>query len=1253
MNCNVGRAVRRLRKGGFASLVTVAAAVVSVIAVRGKALAETTPPTPDPMTWGAPPHAESSSSIGMTATQGSDATPPVEYLFERVYTWEEAGNGSGSGGGISNNPGNSGYAACCVDGAGKPVVAWQDDTSGDYEVYVRRFTGTAWEEVGVGSATGSGISNTEANSFEPAICADSQGRLLVAWAETGKGIYVLRFDGGAWEEVGAGSASGSGIGGEGSPSICVDSSDRPIVAWEDASSGNQEIYVRRFNGAAWDEVGAGSASGGGISNTRRSYDPKVCVDGSGRPVVAWCDTSGWTWAVYVKRFNGISWEEMGVGSASGDGISNTSRSANEPDVCVDAAGSPIVVWKSYRSSGGLVSVAEIYGLRFRGTTWQEVGAGSSTGGGISDTDGNSFSPSICLDGGGRAVVAWVDDASGAREVYAKRFNGTGWEEAGAGSATGGGVSNRGNWAESAAVAPFPPSSAFVAWSDLSDEVYVRSLGTEVLAESGWQTSSEWTDTGLPVNTRYGYRVKARDSAAPPNETEWSEVRWAYTLAEPPTEPFIDRVGTTSIDISPKQGLNPQYTQLAVRIYDGTAFRFLQTIGGRAISGPRESWLALWGRTEIVGLVPGTTYWIDVKARNGDGIETDYGPQCEVATVSDADGDHVYVHARDGSDDFGDGTQWAPWETIQYALDHTHAWDSVCVHVAAGTYYGPVALDGDDELTSLWGGYNPDDWSDRRYETRADREDPTYRTVITGDRNGDGSGEVPCLRFSDIWEAGRISGFVIRSGKGDGPESGGISCYGSSPAIMHNTFADNEADRGGATQCGDGSHPAILHNVFTGNSAVEGGAIYFEESDPTIAHNVMVGNAAFMGGAICSGSASWAAVMQNTICGNSASTGSGICVMDAPLAVANCILHGNTAGDGSQVAISGTFALAVSYCDVEGGEAAVKLGGGATLDYGPGNIDAAPLFAGPAFGDFHLMSRAGRYEPVTGAWVLDGQHSPCIDAGDPASGVGDEPTPNADRINMGAYGGTAHASKSYPTILSIAPGSGPPGTQVTITGAGFGEEQGSGYVLFGFIPAPVVSWSPQQIIVLVPNGLTPGEVNVTVTTDAGVTSDAGTFTAEEPPRATLTATVQLEGYTGSPGAVLELRFVFSDAEGAELARRHVRAAFTHGRDTEEVVIDDLPIDTRIVSCKEPGHFLRRRVDVGGAGSNLTADFTGANQLLGGDLNDDNFVELRDFAQFLRDFGRPDRPQTDINGDGDVDNIEFGYIGLHFFQMGDPE
>jgi len=85
----------------------------------------------------------------------------------------------------------------------------------------------------------------------------------------------------------------------------------------------------------------------------------------------------------------------------------------------------------------------------------------------------------------------------------------------------------------------------------------------------------------------------------------------------------------------------------------------------------------------------------------------------------------------------------------------------------------------------------------------------------------------------------------------------------------------------------------------------------------------------------------------------------------------------------------------------------------TKDAGIGeeNIDTDPLFFDPNNGDYHLLSKRGRYWPEHDIWVLDNVTSPCIDGGDPASDPSNEPMPNGTRVNMGAYGGTCYASMS--------------------------------------------------------------------------------------------------------------------------------------------------------------------------------------------------------------------------------------------------
>jgi autotransporter-associated beta strand protein len=53
-----------------------------------------------------------------------------------------------------------------------------------------------------------------------------------------------------------------------------------------------------------------------------------------------------------------------------------------------------------------------------------------------------------------------------------------------------------------------------------------------LVNSGWSSSTVWTNTGLTAGTTYGYRVKARDTATVQNETSFSTILNAVPTAAP-------------------------------------------------------------------------------------------------------------------------------------------------------------------------------------------------------------------------------------------------------------------------------------------------------------------------------------------------------------------------------------------------------------------------------------------------------------------------------------------------------------------------------------------------------------------------------------------------------------------------------------------------------------------------------------------------------------------------------------------------
>ena len=220
--------------------------------------------------------------------------------------------------------------------------------------------------------------------------------------------------------------------------------------------------------------------------------------------------------------------------------------------------------------------------------------------------------------------------------------------------------------------------------------------------------------------------------------------------------------------------------------------------------------------------------------------------------------------------------------------------------------------------------------------------------------------------------------------------GAIYCWRSSPTISDCIISCNRAGTGfgGGISCVF-SNATMSNCTFTSNWARVGGGIDIIYGSPTVTNCTLAGNVAESVGGIRD---------------------------DENTKVTNCILWGNRdkGGIDESAQIYGSE-MVVNYCCIQGLTGALG---------GIGNIGDDPYFADPCNDDYHLKSQAGRWEPNSQNWVHDGVTSPCIDAGDIDSPVGLETFPNGGRINMGAFGGTAEASKSYfgePVCTTIVAG----------------------------------------------------------------------------------------------------------------------------------------------------------------------------------------------------------------------------------------
>ncbi len=311
---------------------------------------------------------------------GPNSTAPSSDIYVALYDpsanggaggWMALGGSLGSGGISGTGAADHAVIVNVTSGANSgPVVAWLDSSTGTTNVYAKRFNGSAWVEVGTGSASGNGISQSATNVTGLALATDGT-KLAVAWAQPFSGqteIYLRENSGAGWTEL-SGSASSSGVsanaGTSNAPTLAY-FGGALYVAWQDDTSGKSEIYAEKYAGGAWSAAGVGANFAGGVSNTDIAATQPQLSAGGGKLHLLWLDErtdreTGQFTAIFAEQWNGNAFVEELPGDASLRGISPTGGEVISMALDVDAAGHPFVAWAD-RTPG----TAEIY---FRGNTF--------------------------------------------------------------------------------------------------------------------------------------------------------------------------------------------------------------------------------------------------------------------------------------------------------------------------------------------------------------------------------------------------------------------------------------------------------------------------------------------------------------------------------------------------------------------------------------------------------------------------------------------------------------------------------------------------------------------------------------------------------------------------------------------------------------------------------------------------------------------------------------------------------------------
>jgi Bacterial Ig-like domain/Bacterial Ig domain len=298
---------------------------------------------------------------------------------------------------------NGGVNSMALDSNNNPIVTGSESTGSAFHVYVKRWNGTSWDQLGSTYLD----ANTSFNPPNSSIAIDSTDSPIVTWGEndsTSSKVYVKRWNGSAWIQFGATPLNIDSTKNARNPSIAINSSDFPVVTWEESDSNHFNIYVKRWNGTSWVQFESSSLN---IDPTKDAQNPSIALNSSGNPIISWDEFGVGSFNVYVKRWNGTSWVQIGPTFLD----VNTDQAASKSSVKVNSSGNPIVSWNE--DDGASYNV---YVKSWNGSSWVQVGSTSLD----VNPSQSAINPSLAIDSNGNPTVTWLENNFDF--IYVKRLN---------------------------------------------------------------------------------------------------------------------------------------------------------------------------------------------------------------------------------------------------------------------------------------------------------------------------------------------------------------------------------------------------------------------------------------------------------------------------------------------------------------------------------------------------------------------------------------------------------------------------------------------------------------------------------------------------------------------------------------------------------------------------------------------------------------------------------------------------------------
>jgi uncharacterized repeat protein (TIGR01451 family) len=338
---------------------------------------------------------------------------------------------------ISRNSSDSIYPHFDLDSSDHPHVTWQENASGNYEIYYIHWDGNNWLCADgsvydpVLTSNPANVSQNPTPSWYAPIVVDTNDDVHIVWYDMiayNNEIMYVKLDNGLWKTADGVTYSGANANISVNTtmsvdaSVAVDSLGNPHVCWYD-NDGNDEVFYVHWDGDSW-RTNSGDVYNGNNANVSNnsgsSWHPTIAIDSSDHAHLAWYDNSSGTWETYYVRSDGSYWV-IATGANYVPATGNASISENgqqgwRPSLQTDANDQPHIAW--FSSEEGHRNIYYIYS---NGGNWftveNELFSIPADNANVSDSTTDSVTPCLALDEDSRPAIVWTESVTNRDEIY--------------------------------------------------------------------------------------------------------------------------------------------------------------------------------------------------------------------------------------------------------------------------------------------------------------------------------------------------------------------------------------------------------------------------------------------------------------------------------------------------------------------------------------------------------------------------------------------------------------------------------------------------------------------------------------------------------------------------------------------------------------------------------------------------------------------------------------------------------------------